>query len=157
MLIRIVIGLLLTAVAFAVAGRRVFWLSKLIRVGKPATQGQQARVAGRRRKVMHEMDTVARREDPAKPTSGLDANRFGDMSRVSAKALDDLWQRAIKNSPRADGLRDNNATNQRIVKEIRMRRNPISFDGTEFESSVGDVWEAITPTRSSSAVWTVTS
>jgi hypothetical protein len=106
---------------------------------------------------MHEMDTVARREDPAKPTSGLDANGFGDMSRVSAKALDDLWQRAIKNSPRAEGLRDNNATNQRIVKEIRMRRNPISFDGTEFESSVGDVWEALTPTRSSSAVWTVTS
>jgi hypothetical protein len=24
---------------------------------------------------MHEMDTVARREDPAKPTSGLDAKR----------------------------------------------------------------------------------
>jgi hypothetical protein len=113
-------------------------------------------VAGRR-KVTHEMDTVARREDPAKPTSGLDAKRVADMSRVSAKALDDLWQRAMKNSPRAEGFRTNNATNQRIVKEIRMRRNPISFDGTEFESSVGDVWEALTPTRSSSAVWTVTS
>jgi hypothetical protein len=96
-------------------------------------------VAGRRRKVMHEMDTVARREDPAKPTSGLDAKRVADMSRVSAKALDDLWQRAMKNSPRAEGLRDNNATNQRIVKEIRARRNPISFDGTEFESSLGDL------------------
>ena len=108
-------------------------------------------------KWMHEMDTVARREDPAKPTSGLDANRVADMSRVSAKALDDLWQRAMKNSPRAEGLRDNNATNQRIVEEIRARRNPISFDGTEFESSLGDVWEALTPTRSSSPVWTVTS
>ena len=64
---------------------------------------------------MHEMDTVARRED-TKPTSGLDAKRVADMSRVSAKALDDLWQRAMKNSPRAEGRRDNNATNQRIVK-----------------------------------------
>ena len=33
----------------------------------------------------------------------------------------------------------NSATNRRIVKEIRARRNPISFDGTEFESSLGDV------------------
>jgi hypothetical protein len=88
---------------------------------------------------MHEMDTVARREDLAKLTSGLDAKRVTDMSRVSAKALDDLWQRAMKNSPRAEGLRDNNATNQRIVKEIRARRNPISFDGTECESSLGDL------------------
>src|SRR5258708_11627994 len=79
---------------------------------------------------MHEMDAVARREDPAKPTSGLDAKRVADMSRVSAKALDDLWQRAMKSSPRAEGLRDNNATNQRIVKEIRARRNPISFADT---------------------------
>jgi hypothetical protein len=77
-------------------------------------------------KWMHETDTVARREDPAKPTSGLDANRVADMSRVSAKALDDLWQRAMKNSPSAEGLRDNNATNQRIVKEIRARRNPLA-------------------------------
>ena len=108
---------------------------------------------------MHEMDTVARREDPAKPISGLDAKRGADMSRVSAKAFDDLWQRAMKNSPRGEGLRDNNLRKaaQRIVKEIRARRNPISFDCTEFESSLGDVWEALTPTRSSSAVWTVTS
>jgi hypothetical protein len=63
---------------------------------------------------------------------------FADMSRVSAKALDDL-QREMNNSPRAEGLRDNNATNRRIVKEIRARRNSISFDGTEFESSLGDV------------------
>src|ERR1700730_16660475 len=93
-------------------------------------------VAGRRRKVMHEMDTVARREDPAKPTSGLDAKRVADMSMVSVEALDDLWQRAMKNSPRAEGLRDNNLRKaaQRIAKEIRARRNPISFDGTEFES-----------------------
>jgi hypothetical protein len=34
---------------------------------------------------------------------------------------------------------DNCATNQRIVKEIRARRSPTSFDGTEFESSFGDV------------------
>jgi hypothetical protein len=88
---------------------------------------------------MHEMDTVARCDDPAKPTPGLDAKRVADMSRVSAKALDDLWQRAMKNSPRAEGLRDNNATNQRIVKEIRARRNPISFDGTEYQSSLGDL------------------
>jgi hypothetical protein len=98
-------------------------------------------VAGRGRKVMHEMDTVARREDPAKPISGLDAKRVADMSRVSAKARDDLWQRAMKNSPRGEGLRDDNLRKaaQRIVKEISARRNPISFDGTEFESSLGDV------------------
>jgi hypothetical protein len=98
-------------------------------------------VAGRGRKVMHEMDTVARREDPAKPISGLDAKRVADMSRVSAKALDDLWQRAMTNSPRGEELRDNNLRKaaQRIVKEISARRNPISFDGTEFESSLGDV------------------
>ena len=53
---------------------------------------------------MHEMDTAARREDPAKPTSGLDAKRVADISRVSAKALNDLWQRVMKNSPRAEGL-----------------------------------------------------
>jgi hypothetical protein len=90
---------------------------------------------------MHEIDTAARREDPAQPISGLDAKRVADISRVSAKALDDLWQRAMKNSPRAEGLRDNSARKaaQRIVKEIRARRNPISFDGTEFESSLGDV------------------
>jgi len=88
---------------------------------------------------MHKIDTAARRNDPVQPTSGLDAKRVADISRASAKALDDLWQRAMKNSPRAEGLRDNNATNQRIVKEIRARRNPISFDGTEFESSLGDV------------------
>jgi hypothetical protein len=90
---------------------------------------------------MHEMDTVAHREEPAKPTSGLDAKRVADISRVSAKALDDLWQRAMKNSPRAEGFRDNNARKaaQRIVKEIRARRNSISFDGAEFESSLGDL------------------
>ena len=88
---------------------------------------------------MHEMDTVARREDAAKPTSGLDAKRVADMSMVSVEALDDLWQRAMKNSPRAEGLRDNNLRKaaQRIAKEIRARRNPISFDGTQFESSLG--------------------
>ena len=90
---------------------------------------------------MYEIDTAARRDDPARLTSGVDAKRVADMSRVSAKAFDDLWQRAMKNSPRGEGLRDNNLRKaaQRIVKEIRARRNPISFDGTEFESSLGDV------------------
>ena len=88
---------------------------------------------------MYEIDTAARRDDPARLTSGVDAKRVADISRASAKALDDLWQRAMKNSPRAEGLRDNNATNQRIVKEIRARRNPISFGGAEFESSLCDV------------------
>ena len=90
---------------------------------------------------MHEMDTVVRREDRAKPTPGLDAKRVADMSRVSAKARDDLWQRAMKNSPCGEGLRDNNLrkTAQRIIKEIRARQNLISFNGTEFESSLGDV------------------
>ena len=75
---------------------------------------------------MHEIDTAVRRDDRARPTSGLDAEQVADMSRVSAKALDDLWQRAMKNSPRAEGLRDNSARKaaQRIVKEIRARRNP---------------------------------
>jgi hypothetical protein len=90
---------------------------------------------------MYEIDTAARRDDPARLTSGVDAKRVADMSRVSAKAFDDLWQRAMKNSPRGEGLRDNNLRKaaQRIVKEIRARRNPRSFDGTEFESSLGDV------------------
>ena len=88
---------------------------------------------------MYEIDIAARRDDPARLTSGVDAKRVAYISRASAKALDDLWQRAMKNSPRAEGLRDNNATNQRIVKEIRARRNPISFDGTEYESSLGDL------------------
>jgi hypothetical protein len=34
--VRLVVGLLLTVVAFAVAGRRVWWLSRLIRTGQPA-------------------------------------------------------------------------------------------------------------------------
>jgi hypothetical protein len=96
---------------------------------------------------MREIDTAARRDDPAQPTSGLDAKRVADISTASAdmsccqKALDQLWQRAMKNSPRAEGLRDNSARKaaQRIVKEIRARRNPGSFDGTEFASSLGDV------------------
>ena len=77
----------------------------------------------------------------AESTSGLDANRVADMSRVSAKALDDLWQRAMKNSPRTEGLGDNSARKaaQRIVKEIRARRNARSFDGTEFESSLCEI------------------
>ena len=88
---------------------------------------------------MYEIDTVARRDDPARLTSGVDAKRVADISRASAKALDDLWQRAMKNSPRAEGLPDNSARKvaQRIVKEIRARRNARSFDGTEFESSLG--------------------
>jgi len=34
--VRLVIGLLLTVAAFAVAGRRVWWLSRLVRLGQPA-------------------------------------------------------------------------------------------------------------------------
>jgi hypothetical protein len=82
-------------------------------------------------------DTAGSTSSFANVVRCLDAKRVADMSRLSAKALDDLWQRAMKNSPRAEGLRDNNATNQRIVKEIRARRNPISFGGAEFESSLG--------------------
>ena len=36
MTVRLVLGLLFTVVAFAVAGRRVWWLSRLIRTGQPA-------------------------------------------------------------------------------------------------------------------------
>jgi Fe-S oxidoreductase len=35
-IVRLVLGLLFTVVAFAVAGRRVWWLSRLIRTGQPA-------------------------------------------------------------------------------------------------------------------------
>ena len=75
---------------------------------------------------MYEVDPAARRDDPARLTSGVDARRVADISRASAKALDDLWQRAMKISPRAEGLRDNSARKaaQRIVKEIRARQNP---------------------------------
>jgi hypothetical protein len=75
---------------------------------------------------MYEIDTAARRDDPARLTSGVDAKRVADISRASAKALDHLWQRAMKNSPHAEGLRDNSARRsaQRIVQEIRARRNP---------------------------------
>ena len=88
---------------------------------------------------MHKIDTAVRRDDPVQPTSGLDAKRVAD--RASAKALDDLWQRAMKNSPCAEGLRDDGARKaaRRIVKEIRARRNPRSVDGTEFASSLGGV------------------
>jgi hypothetical protein len=85
---------------------------------------------------MHKIDTAARCNYPEQPTSGLDAKRVADISKASAKALDDLWQRVMKNSPRAGGLRDDDSPRkaaQRIIKEIRARRNPIS-DGTEFAS-----------------------
>ena len=90
---------------------------------------------------MYKIDTAARRDDLVQPTFCLDAKRVADISRASAKALDDLWQRAMKNSPRAEGLRDNSARKaaQRIVKEIRARRNARSFDGTEFESSLCEI------------------
>ena len=82
----------------------------------------------------------------------IDANTLSGSARDTAGSTSSF-------ANVVEGLRDHNATKaaQRIVKEIRARRNPISFDGTEFESSLGDVWEALTPTRSSSAVWTVTS
>ena len=38
---RIVIGLAITIVCFAVAGRRFFWLSRLIRSGAPAKRPYQ--------------------------------------------------------------------------------------------------------------------
>jgi hypothetical protein len=90
---------------------------------------------------MHEIHPAARGHDPVQPTSGLDAQRVADISRASVKALDDLWQRAMKSSPRAEGLPDNSAKKaaQRIVKEIRARRNARSFDGTEFESSLCEI------------------
>jgi len=98
----------------------------------------------RRRRAMREIDTAAR---AASLTSGLDAERFADISTASAdvsgyqKAVDEFWRRAMKNTPCAEGLRDDGARKavQRIVKEIRARRNPRSFDGTEFASSLGDV------------------
>ena len=93
---------------------------------------------------MREIDTAAR---AASLTSGLDAERFADISTASAdvsgyqKAVDEFWRRAMKNTPCAEGLRDDGARKavQRIVKEIRARRNPRSFDGMEFASSLGDV------------------
>ena len=90
---------------------------------------------------MHNVDTVARRDDPVQPTSGLDAKLVSNISRATAKTLDELWQRAMKNSPRADELRDDGLRKaaQRIVKEIRARRNLRSVDGTELASSLGAV------------------
>src|SRR3984893_11411847 len=107
---------------------------------KPATEGQQDLV-DRRRKVMHNVDTVARRDQPLHTTSGLDAKLIFDISRTTAKTLDELWQRAMKNSLRADELRDDGLRKaaQRIVKEIRARRNLRSVDGTELASSLGAV------------------
>ena len=108
--------------------------------GKPATEGEQDLV-DRRRKVMHNVDTAARCDYPLHTTSGLDANLIFDISRTTAKTLDELWQRAMKNSPRADELRDDGLRKaaQRIVKEIRARRNLRSVDGTELASSLGAV------------------
>ncbi len=34
---------------------------------------------------MYEIDTAARRDDPARLTSGVDAKRVADISRASAK------------------------------------------------------------------------
>ena len=41
MLARIIIGLAITAVCFAAAGRRFYWLSRLIRSGQPAPRRWQ--------------------------------------------------------------------------------------------------------------------
>ena len=86
---------------------------------------------------MHESHPAARGDDPEQPTSGLDAQRVADISRASAKALDDLWQRAMKNSPGAEALRDDSLRKaaQRIIKEIRARGNLRLIDGAEFASS----------------------
>ena len=45
MAVRLVVGLLLTALALAMAGRRVWWLYRLIRTGQPAP-GRTDQVAG---------------------------------------------------------------------------------------------------------------
>jgi hypothetical protein len=90
---------------------------------------------------MHHFDTAAHRDHPLQTTSGLDTKLVFDISRTAAKTLDELWQRAMKNGPRADELRDDGLrkTAQRIVKEIRARRNLRSVDGTELASSLGAV------------------
>ena len=90
---------------------------------------------------MHNVDTAARRDPPLHTTSGLDAKLIFDISRTTAKTLDELWQRAMKNSLRADELRDDGLRKaaQRIVKEIRARRNLRSVDDTELASSLGAV------------------
>ena len=75
----------------------------------------------------------------------IDANTLSGSARDTAGSTSNFANvihcQAMKNSPRAEGLRDNSARKaaQRIVKEISARRNPISFDGTDFESSLGDV------------------
>jgi hypothetical protein len=73
---------------------------------------------------MHNVDTAVRRDQPLHTTCGLDAKLVFDISRTTAKTLDELWQRAMRNSPRADELRDDclRKAAQRIVKEIRARR-----------------------------------
>jgi hypothetical protein len=48
---------------------------------------------------MHNVDTAPRRDHPLQ-ISGLDARLVFDISRTTAKTLDELWQRAMKNSPR---------------------------------------------------------
>jgi hypothetical protein len=79
---------------------------------------------------MHNVDTAARSDHLLHTTSGLDAKPVFDISRTMAKTLDELWQRTMKNSPRADELRDDGLRKaaQRIVKEIRARRNLRSAD-----------------------------
>jgi hypothetical protein len=90
---------------------------------------------------MHNVDTVPRSDHRLQTTSGLDIKLASEISRATAKSLDELWQRAMKNSSRANGLRDDGLRKaaQRIVKEIRARRNLRSVDGTELACSLGDV------------------
>jgi len=87
---------------------------------------------------MYEVDTAARRDDPARLTSGVYAKRVADISMASAKALDNLWQQAMKNSTRAGGFSDNSARKaaQPIVKEITARRNPRSFDSMNSKAAL---------------------
>ena len=54
MALRLVLGLLMTVVAFAVAGRRVLWLNRLIRTGQPAP-GRTDGAAGRLRAELVEV------------------------------------------------------------------------------------------------------
>src|SRR5450432_2071985 len=46
MTVRIVIGVIATVVAFGLAGRRLWWLYRLIRAGQPATDRAGRRSAG---------------------------------------------------------------------------------------------------------------
>ena len=84
MVSRIVLGLGISLACFAVAGRRFFWLSKLIRSGKPADRAWQG---FRRAKegVTAEIVEVAGYGDFLVRTSGVDDGASG-LERVAVVA-----------------------------------------------------------------------